>query len=380
MKVNPLVEGLGEYAIGRLQEHARALRADGKRVLDFSIGDPREPTPPFIPEALKAAVPVISQYPTTTGLAELRTAVAGYVKRRFGVGIDPDTQVIPTSGSKEAIFSTALGFVDRARRDVIAWPTPGYPIYERGALFSGAKPHPVQLGEDFIFRAEDLEPKVWAQSALVWICSPHNPAGSITSRADLRDLVAAARSGGAILCSDECYADLYDEEPATSVLEVAGPDAEGCLAYFSLSKRSGMTGYRSGAIVGDADAIRLIKLLRTSTGTASPEFVQRAAIVAWSEDSHVEERRLIFAQKRAILGAACEAAGMKVVGSEGGIYLWVQVFDDLAISEALLEQGVLVTPGRIFGPGGEGHLRLALVPALNECDEAAEVLIKCLAS
>ena len=189
MKVNPQIEALGEYAIGRLQEQARALRAQGKRVLDFSIGDPLEPTPAFIPEALKAAVPEVSQYPTTAGLAELRAAVAGYVNRRFGVSIDPDTQVMPTSGSKESIFSSALAFVDRGRGDVIAWPTPGYPIYERGAMLSGAIPHPVRLQDDFILRADDIAPEVWKRAALVWICSPHNPAGSITGRDDLARLV-----------------------------------------------------------------------------------------------------------------------------------------------------------------------------------------------
>ena len=378
MKVNPVVEGMGEYAIGALAEHARRLRAEGKRVLDFSIGDPREPTPPFIPEALKAAVPKISQYPTTAGLPELREAVAGYLKRRFGADVDPDTQVIPTSGSKEAIFSTALAFVDRDQRHSVVWPTPGYPIYERGALFAGASAAPVQLAPDFIFRARDLGRDAWGRAAMVWICSPHNPTGSITNRDDLADLVTAARGGGAWLCSDECYSDIYDETPPSSVLEVAGPGAEGVLAFFSLSKRSGMTGYRSGVIVGDAEAIRLIKLLRTSTGTASPEFVQRAAITAWSDDDHVIERRRIFSQKRAILGAACEAAGMPVVASQGAIYLWVRVGDDLAISNRLLSQGILVTPGRVFGKGGEGYIRLALVPALEECDEAAEVLGKCL--
>jgi succinyldiaminopimelate transaminase len=369
---------MGTYAIGALAEHARELRAEGKQVLDFSIGDPREPTPPFIPEALKASVPAISQYPTTAGLPELREAIAGYVKRRFGVEIDPDSQVIPTSGSKEAIFSTALAFVDRARHDFIVWPTPGYPIYERGARFAGARPHPVRLGPDFILRAESVEHTIWAQAALVWICSPHNPAGSVTARRDLAELITHAREGGAILCSDECYADIYDEEPPASVLELAGPGAEGCLVYFSLSKRSGMTGYRSGAIVGDPEAIRLIKLLRTSTGTASPEFVQRAGIAAWSDDEHVAERRQIFRRKREILGTACRAAGMPVVGSEAGIYLWVKVGDDLVVSERLLAEGVLVTPGRVFGPGGEGHIRLALVPALDECDEAAAVLSRCL--
>ncbi|HKZ20760.1 MAG TPA: aminotransferase class I/II-fold pyridoxal phosphate-dependent enzyme [Acidimicrobiia bacterium] len=380
MKVNPVVEGFGEYAIGALAEHARRLRAEGVRVLDFSIGDPREPTPPFIPEALKAAVPQISQYPTTAGLPELREAIAGYLKRRFGVGVNPDTQVIPTSGSKEAIFSTALAFVDRSRKHLVAWPSPGYPIYGRGARFAGAEGRPVELESDFIFRAHHLEADAWRRAALVWTCSPHNPAGSITSGDDLAALVTAAREGEALLCSDECYADIYDEQPPTSVLEVAGPGAEGVLAFFSLSKRSGMTGYRSGAIVGDAEAIRLIRLLRTSTGTASPEFVQRAAIAAWSDDDHVAERRAIFRQKRRILGAACEAVGMAVVGSEGGIYLWVRVGDDLEISSRLLTRGVLVTPGRAFGEGGEGYVRLALVPPLDQCDEAAEVLRECLAN
>ena len=127
-------------------------------------------------------------------------------------------------------------------------------------------------------------------------------------------------------------------------------------------------------------AIRLLKLLRTSTGTASPEFVQRAAIAAWSDDHHVAERRQIFGRKRAILGAAFEAAGLKVVGSEGGIYLWVRVDDDVALSARLLEQGIFVTPGRVFGPGGEGYIRLALVPTLDECDEAAETLSKWIAA
>lgn len=367
---------MGEYAIGKLQEQARSLRGQGKRVLDFSIGDPLEPTPKFISETLRASVPEVSQYPTTAGLSELRSAVAGYVRRRFEVEVDPDTQVMPTSGSKEAIFSSALAFVDRSRGDVVAWPTPGYPIYERGARLAGAVPNPVRLGEDFILRAGDLPPEVWEKAALIWICSPHNPAGSVTSRDDLAELVAAARAGNALLASDECYADLYETEPPASALQVAGDSAEGVLVYFSLSKRSGMTGYRSGAIVGDPAAIRLLKMLRTSTGTASPEFVQRAAVAAWSDDEHVIERRQVFTRKRAILGAAFEAAGMKVAGSEAGIYLWIKVDDDLELSARLLDQGIFVTPGRVFGSGGEGYVRLALVPTLDECDEAAETLSK----
>lgn len=375
-----MVTALGEYPIGKLQEQARAMRTAGLRVLDFSIGDPREPTPGFIRETLKNSVPAVSQYPTTAGLAELRRAIGAYVQRRFGVTVDAETQVLPTSGSKEAIFSTALAFVDRARRDLVVWPTPGYPIYERGALFAGATPHPVRLGEDFVLRASLIPQAAWAGAAIAWICTPHNPAGSITSTSDLAHLYTAAREHEVLLCSDECYADIYDEDPPASVLNVASDAARGCLTYLSLSKRSGMTGYRSGAIVGDAAAISTLRKLRTSTGTASPEFVQAAAIEAWSDDQHAAERREIFRQKRILLGKVFESLGLEVIGSRAGIYMWVKVDDDLVISSRLIEQGILVTPGRAFGPGGEGHVRLALVPTLEECDEAGEALIKCLGS
>ncbi|MBA3362535.1 MAG: aminotransferase class I/II-fold pyridoxal phosphate-dependent enzyme [Acidimicrobiia bacterium] len=380
MKVNPVLLALAPNQIGLLQELARRRRAAGERVLDFSIGDPLEPTPPFIPEALRRAVPSVSQYPTTPGLPELREAVAGYVKRRFGVEVDPETQVLPTSGAKEAIFSSALAFVDRLRGDLVAWPTPGYPIYEKGAVLAGAEPRLVRLGPDFVFRADDLAEDEWARAAMVWVCSPHNPAGSVTSRSELEELMAEARKGEAWLCSDECYADLYENDPPTSVLEVAGPTSTGALSFLSLSKRSGMTGYRSGVIVGDAEAIRCLKRLRGYTGTASPEFVQRAAIAAWNDDDHVVERREIFRQKRAILREAFEASGMTVVGSVAGIYLWVAVPDDVEIANQLLEENILLTPGRAFGPGGEGYVRLALVPTVDECDEAAARLSKCLAN
>ncbi|MDQ3500154.1 MAG: aminotransferase class I/II-fold pyridoxal phosphate-dependent enzyme, partial [Actinomycetota bacterium] len=190
MKVNPVLLALAPNQIGLLQELARRRRAAGERVLDFSIGDPLEPTPPFIPEALRRAVPSVSQYPTTPGLPELREAVAGYVKRRFGVEVDPETQVLPTSGAKEAIFSSALAFVDRLRGDLVAWPTPGYPIYEKGAVLAGAEPRLVRLGPDFVFRADDLAEDEWARAAMVWVCSPHNPAGSVTSRSELEELMA----------------------------------------------------------------------------------------------------------------------------------------------------------------------------------------------
>ena len=382
MRLNPVLDQLGSYPIAVVHERARAMREAGRRVIDFSIGDPREPTPQFIPEALRAAVPEVSQYPTTAGLAELRGAVAAYLERRFGVLVDPNTQVIPTSGSKEAVFNTPLAFVDRAADDVVAYGTPGYPVYERGALFAGARTHPVVLSGDFVLRAGDIPGPVWEQAKLVWICTPHNPTGAVTNRTELAELLEAARVSGTLLLSDECYADIY--EPASypegppSLLQVTGGSAEGILVFMSLSKRSGMTGYRSGAIVGDAAAIAALKQLRTATGTASPEFVQAAAVAAWSDDDHAGQRREIFAAKRKVLRTAFDQLGLEVVGSRAGLYLWVRVDDDIAITDRLLNAGVVASPGSFFGAGGEGYLRLALVPTLEECEQAVEVLVSCL--
>ncbi len=382
MRLNPVLEQLGSYPIAIVHERARAMRDAGKTVIDFSIGDPREPTPTFIPDALKSAVPEVSQYPTTAGIDDLRAAIATYLGRRFGVTIDPGTQVIPTSGSKEAVFNTPLAFVDRTAGDVVVYGTPGYPVYERGALFAGAEPHPVTLRGDFVLRTGDVPAEVWSRTRLLWTCTPHNPTGAVTDRRDLEELLATARGHGTLLLSDECYADIYEPgvfpDGPPSILQLAGDGAAGVLAFLSLSKRSGMTGYRSGAIVGDPEAIAALKKLRTTTGTASPEFVQTAAVAAWSDDGHAAERREIFAAKRAILRRAFDRLGMNVVASTAGLYLWVQVEDDLETTDRLLEGGVVVSPGRFFGPGGEGYLRLALVPTLEECEQAVEVLVSCL--
>ena len=382
MKLNPILDRLGAYQIAMIQERARSLAAAGKRLIDFSIGDPREPTPQFIPDALHAAVPQVSQYPLTAGMPELRAAIADYLGRRFGVNIDPDTQVMPTSGSKEAVFSSPLAFVDPTADESVVYGTPGYPIYERGALFAGAATDPVVLDGDFVLRASDVSEESWARARMLWTCTPHNPTGAVTSDAELGELVNAARATDTLLMSDECYADIYEESVYPngpgSVLQHAGDDAAGVLAFFSCSKRSGMTGYRSGAMVGDAAAIAALKRLRTATGTASPDFVQAAAAAAWSDDAHAAERRAIFAKKRQVLRPAFEKLGLEVVASTAGLYMWVKVEDDMAITERLLEHGIVLSPGRFFGAGGEGYLRLALVPTVDECEDAGNAIVEAL--
>jgi succinyldiaminopimelate transaminase len=382
MELNPVLAELGSYPIATIRQRATERREAGLPVIDFSIGDPREPTPVFIQDALRAAVPEVSQYPTSAGLQALREAIADYVQRRFGVTVDPATQVIPTSGSKEAIFSTPFAFVDREAGDGVVFPSPGYPVYERGSLFAGAVLHPVVLGGDFILRATDIPDDVWDWAKLVWTCTPHNPSGAVTPREDLANLYRRCRQSGAMLLSDECYADTYEDavypDGPASVLQVADDGINGALVYLSLSKRSGMTGYRSGAIVGDADAIAALKSLRETTGTASPDFVQAAAVAAWSDDGHAADRRILFTSKRRILERAFVELGMEIVASQAGLYLWVRVGDDLAVTDRLLDAGIVVSPGRFFGEGGEGFIRLALVPTLEECEEAADALLDAL--
>jgi succinyldiaminopimelate transaminase len=382
MKLNPVLAELGSYPIATIRERALARRQAGLPVIDFSIGDPREPTPEFIADALRNAVPEVSQYPTAAGRGALRDAVAAYVERRFGVVVDPGTQVLPTSGSKEAIFNTPFAFIDTKANDVVVYPSPGYPVYERGSLFAGADVRPVVLGGDFILRASDIPDDVWDRARLVWTCTPHNPSGSVTSQEDLGELYRRCRQSGALLLSDECYSDTYEDDvypdgPA-SVLQVADDDIGGALVYLSLSKRSGMTGYRSGAIVGDAQAISVLRSFRETTGTASPDFVQSAAIAAWSDDGHAADRRILFTSKRRILERSFVELGMEIVASQAGLYLWVRVGDDLAVTDRLLDAGIVVSPGRLFGEGGEGFIRLALVPTLEECETAADALLDAL--
>lgn len=378
MQINPVLAHLGSSPMADIHDRARSMRAAGVDLVDFSIGDPREPTPAFIPEALRDAVPVVSQYPTTSGMPETRAAVAAYVQRRFGRSVNPDTQVIPTAGSKEAIFSTPLAFLDRAGRRTVIYPTPGYATYERGTKFAGGVAHEVRLSGDFRFRATDVARAVWDEAVMVWVNSPHNPSGAVSTHGELEELYTMARASDTLLCADECYADVYVDEVPASILDVADGALTGVLSYLTLSKRSGMTGYRTAAIVGDADAIRSLKDLRSATGTASPEFVQAAAIAAWNDDDHVVSRRKAFAEKRDVLRAVFARHGYLTVASDAGLYLWIEVADDEVIANDLLEHHIVVSPGRVFGPGGEGHIRLALVPTLEECQTAVEVLDRCL--
>lgn len=377
--MNPVLAELGGYPLAAYQDLKRELAAHGAPLHDFSIGDPIEPTPQFIREALVDGLPEVSQYPTSSGLPALRQAIAGWIERRFKVGVDPDREILPTAGSKEAIFHLPLGVLDpRGQRTGVLWGTPGYPVYERGFRFAGGTSDPVALRPETGWRLElgEIDRPRLDRACVAWLNYPHNPTGAVVDGDFYADALRVARAHGIVLASDECYVDIHPPaaDAPGSLLQAAGDDRSGVLVAFSLSKRSGMTGYRCGALVGDPDLIAAQRLLRPNIGTASPEFVQRAGAVAWADDVHVAQRREIFELKRTILLEFAAQAGLRVSGSKATFYLWLAApgGDDLAYARALLAERVVVSPGRAFGDAGRGWLRLALVPSADGCRDAVD--------
>ncbi len=375
-RLNPLLDALGTYPIAELNRRRDAIAAAGRPIFDFGTGDPIDPTPAFIQDALRAALRPRCGYPSVRGGPKIRRSIGAYLERRFGVGVDPDTQILPTAGSKEAVFHTPLMVIDPAADDrLVVFPDPGYPAYQRGALFAGGQAHGVPLDGDHIFRPWLLPDDVLARTRLLWINSPHNPSGAITPLDDLRRIADLCRRWDILLIADETYADLYCDAPPASLLEAG---VEGLLVLHSLSKRSGMTGYRSGFLAGDPELIARLVQLRVNPGLVPQDFVNAAAAAAWSDDTHVEERRALFAERRQVFLDFFAEEGIEVVGSRAGLYIWLKVPDgreDHSWAEELLDLGIVVSPGRMFGVagGGAGYVRLALVPPTETCREAIAI-------
>jgi succinyldiaminopimelate transaminase len=361
--INPTLADMATYPFVRLEEARRRLVAEGVDVIDFGKGDPNEPTDPMIRQALVDALPERAPYPLAQGLPELREAAAAWCRRRFGVDVDPGTEIIPTYGSKEAIFSLAQ-VLDTAGRMVV-FGEPAYPVYERGALFAGGDVRTLPL-----LRENGFLPDIDAipdDTALVWVNYPHNPTGAVAPLDFYERLAEAAAERDFTIASDEAYTELWFDTPPPSALQA---DRSRAIVFQTLSKRSSMTGYRSGFVAAPPEVIGALEAYRPTVGTAPQEFVQRASVVAWNDERHVEETRARYRAKRDVLIPALEAKGWEIVASEATMYLWVVGPDP----DALLERGILVSPGELFGPSGAGYVRFALVPTLEECKRAAELL------
>ena len=369
MKLSPVLDGMRTYPFVRLTEAKRRLAEEGVEYVDFGMGEPREETPLFIREALAAALEPLSTYPLAEGLPELREAIAGWIARRFGARVDPGTQVVPTLGSKEAIFHMA----QVVGGDVVAVTTPGYPVPERGALFAGRAVVELPLRAEAGF-LPDLDEVDWSAVGLLWLCYPNNPTAA-TAPLELYERAAAlARRHDFVLASDEAYSELYfGASPPVSALQVG--DLRNVAVLNTLSKRSSMPGYRSGFVAGDPELVAALKRYRPNVGVAPQEFVQRASVAAWGDEAHVEEVRGLYRAKRDVVLPALEAAGFRHAGGDATFFLWLDAGEDAEAAAArLLERGLVLAPGSFFGAGGERFLRLALVPTLAECRRAVELL------
>jgi aspartate/methionine/tyrosine aminotransferase len=374
VRLNPAVERARSYPFLRVAQARRTARARGLEVIDLSLGQPSDPAPPAVRDALAyaAATLPLCEYPATEGLPELREAIAAWIARRFGVRIDPAAEVLPTLGAKEPIALLARLFARPG--DVIAVASPSYPVPERSARAAGLPVAAQTLSVEGSW-LPDPDAIPWGRAAIVWVVNPHNPTGVVAPRALLEELAERCRRGGAILAVDETYSEFwFDGAPPPSGLQLE--DRGGVVVFNSLSKRSGLAGLRSGLIAGDPEIIATVRRHRSDIGTTPPAIVQRASIAAWSDERHVDEARARYAAKREVLAAAAARAGLEHVGGSAGIFLWLRVpgGDDVRMLDALLERSLLMVPGSWLGAGGEGHLRASLAPPPERIAHAAELL------
>jgi succinyldiaminopimelate transaminase len=370
MKLSPVLTGLKTYPFVRLTEARARLIAAGVPVIDFGVGEPREKTPAFIREALVRSLDPLSKYPAAEGLPALREAIAGWAERRFGTALDPDTEVIPSFGSKEAVFHLAQVLAG----DLVVVPQPAYPVYERGAVFAGKEvvELPLSAERGFLPELDAVPDDVWRRTAILWLNYPNNPTAATAPLSLYERAAALAREHDFVLASDEAYSELYfGDTPPVSALQLS--DRRNVAVFNTLSKRSSMPGYRSGFVAGDPALIAALKRYRPNVGVAPPEFVQLAAVTAWGDEQHVAAVRETYRAKRDVILPALEARGLRHVGGDATFFLWLEGAAE-GFQEALLERGVILTPGDYFGPAGAGYLRLALVPTLEQCRRAAEIV------
>jgi N-succinyldiaminopimelate aminotransferase len=395
--MNPRLALLHPYPFERWRELTADIRpAPQFRPISLGIGEPRHKTPALIEEALIAALPQLSSYPATAGEPALREAVAGWVQRRYGVMLDPATQVLPVNGTREALFAFAQVVIDPSRgQPAVVCPNPFYQIYEGAALLAGAQPHyvPSDPARNFAPRWDEVSAEVWARTQLLYVCSPGNPTGAVMPLAQWKLLFELAERHGFVIASDECYSEIYlGDTPPLGSLQAAtllGRGFSNLVAFTSLSKRSNVPGLRSGFVAGDARWIKPFLLYRTYHGSAMSGLVQRASIAAWNDEAHVVANRELYRAKFAVVTPAL-ARVLDVRLPDAGFYLWAGVpagsdgrHDEVAYARGLLAQyNVAVLPGRLLAREAGGHhnpgagrIRMALVAPPAECSEAAERIV-----
>lgn len=377
MRHSKRLDAIPPYLFAELERKIQAKKAEGVDVISLGIGDPDTPTPEFVIDALADAArdPATHQYPSNRGRPEFRQGVADFYKRRFGVTLDPDTEIIPALGAKECIFNLNLAFLDPG--DTALASDPGYPVYTGGPLLSGAEPVLMPLVPELGF-APDLDAISDPASAkLMFLNYPNNPTGAIAPDGLFERAVEFGRQHDILVVHDASYTEIsFDGYRPPSFLETPGAKEVG-VEVFSLSKAYNMTGWRTAAIVGNAEAIEAYWRLKTNIDSGMFEAVQLAAVAALRDgDETAKQMSAIYQRRRDLVCGALNDIGVDVTPPKGTIYVWAPVPDghtSASYCELVLEEsGVVVSPGGAYGQSGEGWFRISLTVPDERLTEAVE--------
>ena len=396
--MNLKLNDLHPYPFAKMAELlADSPPADNYPAIKLGIGEPKHEPPEFVLKVIQDNLDKLANYPTTNGLFELRQSIAHWLERRFMLPhVNPNTQVLPVMGTREAIFSSVQALVNTDNQEtqppIVVMPNPFYQIYEGAALLAGAQPYFVACTKENNFKGDyrSVPDDVWQRTQVVFVCSPNNPTGSVMSLDDWEALIRLSDKFDFVIASDECYSELYFETPPMGLLQACAKlgrnDFKNSLVFHSLSKRSNLPGLRSGFVAGDAQLLAGYLKYRTYQGCAMPVPHQLASIAAWQDEKHVAANRQLYAQKFALwqqeLG---DLLDLKM--PDAGFYLWVRVPerfvdaegqpDDEAFVKALYSQvNIHALAGRYLSRDadgsnpGRGYIRIALVASLEENQEA----------
>ncbi len=388
--MNPDLGQLQPYPFERLARLKQGLTPPaGMKHISMSIGEPQHAAPAFVAEEVLSHLHGLARYPTTKGDLRLREAITAWAARRFHLpmgSLDAERNVLPVSGTREALFAIAQAVVDRRRAPMTVLPNPFYQIYEGASILAGATPFfaTADSRSRFIPDFDAVGEHIWRRCQLLYLCSPGNPTGAVVPLHSLQRLIELADRHDFIIASDECYSEIYADEaqPPPGLLQAAADMGrtgfQRCLVLNSLSKRSNVPGLRSGFVAGDADIIERFLLYRTYHGCTMPLPAQAASIAAWEDEKHVIENRQRYRQKfETVLGILSSI--LDVHRPEAGFFLWPRTpGDDQHFTKALYaKHNVTVLPGSYLSREvkglnpGHGHVRMALVAPIEDCVEAA---------
>lgn len=383
------LQSIGAYAFAEVDKEVEKLKALGITPIDFGVGDPTVPTPEIVRKATQKGVVVrkSSGYPSYIGALGFRQAIAQWMQKRFGVSMEPATEISSTIGSKEAVFNFPEGVVNPG--DVVIIPTPGYPPYTRGTLFAEGVPYYVPLlpENNFLIDLKSIPDEICKKAKILWINYPNSPSGAVAPLSYLKEVVEFGQRNNIIIASDEAYSEIYYKEPPHSILEVS---KEGVIVFNSFSKRSAMTCYRVGWVAGDKRIIDIFKKVKTNVDSGTATFIQDGAVAALSDETHVEKMRDEYRIKRDVLVDAFRRIRLPDCTPEATIYLWQKVpqgMTSVDFAKKLLspEIAIVTTPGAWISDKtanglnpGEGYVRFALVPSIRNTKEASKRIKKIL--